>query len=130
MQVNSVTTKGRGTAYFTLLQEAFTLASGVLKDNTAKARRGGLMVPFSKATSFTEKKHGRGRFEWASGCRYEGEFDANDMHGDGVYMWSDGRGYSGQWVRNAMAPTGTMWWSDGRVYEGEFREGVKSGSGS
>lgn len=32
-------------------------------------------------------KDGRGRFLWADGSRYEGEFVDNNIEGQGTYVW-------------------------------------------
>eukprot|EP00199_Chlamydomonas_sp_CCMP681_P003248 CAMPEP_0119102434 /NCGR_PEP_ID=MMETSP1180-20130426/1187_1 /TAXON_ID=3052 ORGANISM="Chlamydomonas cf sp, Strain CCMP681" /NCGR_SAMPLE_ID=MMETSP1180 /ASSEMBLY_ACC=CAM_ASM_000741 /LENGTH=160 /DNA_ID=CAMNT_0007086727 /DNA_START=66 /DNA_END=545 /DNA_ORIENTATION=+ len=45
---------------------------------------------------------GVGRFTYASGTYYEGEWFGGGYHGHGKYMWTDGRSYDGQWQQNKM----------------------------
>ena len=48
------------------------------------------------------KKHGHGKFNWADGSTYDGEFLNNNIHGQGVYEWADGRKFEGAWKNNKM----------------------------
>ena len=41
--------------------------------------------------------HGKGKFSWADGRHYDGEYINDKKHGYGVFSWPDGRIYSGQW---------------------------------
>ena len=59
---------------------------------------------------------GIGKFNWADGSKFEGEFLKNNIHGQGTYCWSDGRMYTGEWRDNKMHGKGVFTWSDGRKY--------------
>ena len=41
------------------------------------------------------KKEGFGKYTWADGSVYEGEWLDNRINGSGVYIWKDGRKYYG-----------------------------------
>lgn len=41
------------------------------------------------------KKEGAGKYTWADGSTYEGQWVDNKIHGYGVYLWRDGRKYFG-----------------------------------
>ena len=43
------------------------------------------------------KKEGKGKYIWADGSIYEGEWIDNRINGKGVYIWKDGRRYYGEW---------------------------------
>ena len=32
-------------------------------------------------------KHGKGKFQWSDGSKYDGEFIDNNIEGAGVYIW-------------------------------------------
>ena len=38
---------------------------------------------------------GKGKFTWASGVVYEGDFTYNKIEGEGKYFWPDGSTYIG-----------------------------------
>lgn len=40
------------------------------------------------------------------------------MEGHGKYKWADGRIYVGDWYHNSMYGKGVYSWPDGRKYEG------------
>lgn len=40
--------------------------------------------------------NGTGRYEWADGKFYEGQFLNDKMHGKGVYNYGDGNLYKGE----------------------------------
>ena len=75
------------------------------------------------------KKHGLGKYEWANGQTYEGEWYENKIHGFGVYKWPDGRSYRGEWKDNQMNGIGCYQWSNGRKYIGEYMQNKKHGYG-
>jgi hypothetical protein len=41
--------------------------------------------------------HGKGRFTWPDGRKYEGEYQNDLKHGTGIFKWPDGRVYEGEW---------------------------------
>ena len=41
------------------------------------------------------KRHGRGVSVFASGSRFEGDFQDDKQHGQGTYTWADGDKYEG-----------------------------------
>lgn len=41
------------------------------------------------------KKEGQGKYIWADGSIYEGEWLDNRINGSGIYIWKDGRKYYG-----------------------------------
>ena len=95
---------------------------------------------------------GRGVMQWASGDRYEGEWNNNGPHGYGTHFHSDGsidkgefsdgnragRGviqlvngdkYEGEWNNNGSHGYGTYFHSDGSIDKGEFSDGNRAGRG-
>ena len=41
------------------------------------------------------RKQGYGRYKWADGSIYEGDWFDNRISGQGVYVWKDGRKFFG-----------------------------------
>ena len=41
------------------------------------------------------KKEGKGKYVWADGSTYNGEWIDNKINGYGIYLWADGRKYYG-----------------------------------
>lgn len=75
------------------------------------------------------RKNGVGKYLWADGACYEGEWADNEIAGYGHYEWSDGRKYLGHWKGNIMDDFGIYTWQDGRMYEGFYLEDKKHGYG-
>jgi hypothetical protein len=75
------------------------------------------------------KKEGFGKYTWADGSTYEGDWVDNRINGRGVYLWKDGRRFYGEWINNDMEGLGVYFWADGRRYEGQYDKDKKSGFG-
>jgi hypothetical protein len=43
------------------------------------------------------KKEGLGKYTWADGSTYDGQWLDNKINGYGTYLWKDGRKYWGEW---------------------------------
>jgi hypothetical protein len=41
--------------------------------------------------------HGKGKFTWPDGRKYEGEYINDKKHGFGIFTFKDGRIYEGEW---------------------------------
>lgn len=49
------------------------------------------------------KKNGHGRFEWANGSYYEGNFESDVFNGEGTYYFADlKKTYEGDFVNGTM----------------------------
>jgi hypothetical protein len=75
------------------------------------------------------KKHGKGKYTWADGSIYSGQWVENKINGVGVYLWKDGRRYYGQWKDNDMEGIGIYFYSDGMRYDGQYLKDKKEGYG-
>ncbi|KAF1331174.1 Phosphatidylinositol-4-phosphate 5-kinase, partial [Globisporangium splendens] len=60
----------------------------------------------------SDQMHGKGVYQFASGCRCEGEFVHNLFHGTGVYQWTDGA---------YVDKDGVAW--RGRFFNGKYDNG-------
>ena len=75
-------------------------------------------------------KSGFGKFIWADGTYYEGNFENDLLSGGGSLQWRDGRSYDGEWLNNKMHGRGTFTWPGGKSYVGEYRNDKKEGHGT
>jgi len=69
--------------------------------------------------------HGRGKYAWADGRKYEGEYLNDKKHGFGVYTWPDGRMYQGFWENGKQEGKAKYIGVDGNSKWGTWREGKR-----
>ena len=60
------------------------------------------------------KRHGRGNYHYVSGNIYKGQFNENQRHGYGTYKWKNGDTYIGEYVNNQREGEGTYYFVDDR----------------
>lgn len=75
------------------------------------------------------KKEGKGKYTWADGSTYNGDWVDNKIKGVGTYLWKDGRKCYGEWLDNDMSGYGIFIYQDGVRYEGQFLLDKKEGFG-
>lgn len=63
---------------------------------------------------------GHGRYRFADGTEYVGEWVANQQHGRGTMRYASGASYVGEWRAGQKHGTGTYNWADGRVEIGTY----------
>jgi hypothetical protein len=63
---------------------------------------------------------GRGRYRFADGMSYEGEFVANQQHGRGTMRYASGASYVGGWRAGRKHGSGAYYWNDGRIEVGFY----------
>jgi hypothetical protein len=73
---------------------------------------------------------GRGKYVFADGAVYEGEFKADQKEGRGIFRYANGNVYEGEWKADKKEGRGKYVFADGSVYEGEFKAGKKEGQGT
>ena len=74
-------------------------------------------------------KEGHGKYTYATGSVYEGEWFANKIEGHGKQTWQDGKMYYGQWSANHMHGFGYYLYADKVKYDGQFNDDIKEGYG-
>jgi hypothetical protein len=40
----------------------------------------------------------------------------NEINGTGKYLWADGKTYEGEWIKNKMHGKGSLRWPDAKEY--------------
>jgi hypothetical protein len=74
---------------------------------------------------------GHGRWTFADGDAYDGEWKGGCMHGKGVYRFHNGVTYEGDFVKGLQHGVGTMFYADIRdKYVGEWKNGKRHGKGA
>lgn len=66
---------------------------------------------------------GHGRYQFASGAVYIGDWKEGKMHGFGKMIYADGTNYDGQWENNLMHGQGAFVDTDRIVWQGIFAHG-------
>lgn len=74
--------------------------------------------------------NGKGRWLYANGDRYIGEFVNGISHGRGAYYYANGDIYKGEFTNGERHGYGTMQWLNGDKYIGEYHKGVRQGDGT
>ena len=75
------------------------------------------------------KRHGKGKFTYASGSVYEGDWKDDNFHGKGKYTFANGNVYEGDYQDGKRHGKGKYTSADGTVYEGDFQDGKRNGKG-
>ncbi len=72
---------------------------------------------------------GFGKFQYANGDVYEGEFYDDKREGFGVYKWKTGEKFMGESMGDVFKGFGVMEFRDGTKYIGDFKDGELDGEG-
>ncbi|KAF5831385.1 MORN repeat-containing protein 2 [Dunaliella salina] len=70
---------------------------------------------------------GHGKFTYASGACYDGQWENGVYQGYGKYTWPDGRSYEGEWQQNKMHGNGKYTDANGHKWAGQFYNGAGPG---
>ncbi len=73
---------------------------------------------------------GEGKFIFANGDCYEGDFQDGKFHGKGKYTWANGLTYVGDFQDFELHGKGKCTWANGNTYEGDFQYGMMHGFGT
>jgi hypothetical protein len=77
----------------------------------------------------TDIREGYGKYIWASGSIYEGEYKDDEINGKGKLIWARGDTYEGEWKDNKRHGKGKMINADGTIYEGDWKDDKINGVG-
>ena len=66
--------------------------------------------------------HGKGKYTWANGNMYEGDYQTEKKHGKGTLTWANGDIYRGDFKDDKMHGKGTFIFISGGMYEGDYQD--------
>ena len=72
----------------------------------------------------------KGRFMWANGETYSGDYRNDERTGQGIYLWPDGSRYEGDFLSGMRHGRGVFVSSSGVIYEGEWFDDLQHGAGT
>lgn len=75
------------------------------------------------------KRHGKGKYIYATGEIYDGDWHKGTRHGKGVFAYPDGTLYEGDFADGNWNGHGRLLYSNGDIYEGEFKDNRFEGKG-
>ncbi|MBX9783866.1 MAG: caspase family protein [Chitinophagaceae bacterium] len=93
------------------------------------------LLLFAGARSFSQTcvsgncSNGYGKFQYANGDVYEGEFYDDKREDFGIYTWQSGDKFIGESLQNMFNGFGVMEFADGTKYIGDFKDGEFDGEG-
>ena len=73
--------------------------------------------------------NGKGKYLWADGSYYTGDWVNNKREGYGEFKSYDGSLYKGNWVDNKRDGKGKYMTTDGDIYEGYYKDNMRNGDG-
>lgn len=76
-----------------------------------------------------ERRNGKGKYTWADGSYYNGEWVNNKKEGIGEYKFKDGSLFNGDWVNNKRNGLGKFISSSGDTYYGFYKNDMRNGEG-
>ena len=75
------------------------------------------------------KPHGEGKSTYANGDTYEGQYQHDKRHGEGKYTYANGTTYEGQWQHGKRHGEGKYTYANGTTYEGQWQHDKRHGEG-
>ena len=76
-----------------------------------------------------DQMRGQGKYTYASGAVYEGQWEDGKPHGQGKYTKVGGEVYEGQWKAQKKHGQGKLTYASGDVYKGQWEAGKRHGQG-
>ena len=73
--------------------------------------------------------NGKGKYSYADGPVYEGDWQKGHRTGKGKMTWPNGDVYEGDWQKGHRAGKGKYTWPNGDVYEGDWQKNQRTGKG-
>ncbi len=88
-----------------------------------------LIQPYAQSCLSGNCSSGFGKFKYANGDIYEGEFYDDKREGFGIYTWKSGEKYIGENIADVFSGFGVLEFTDGTKYIGDFKSGEFDGEG-
>lgn len=86
-----------------------------------------LKVGYEGEVNAAGEPHGQGKYTFATGAIYEGQYVSGKMHGQGKMSAADGGVYTGEWREGLKHGRAFFYFPDGGVIDGHWVNGKKNG---
>ena len=84
---------------------------------------------YEGCTDVEGRFNGKGKYTWANGSYYDGDWVNNKKQGSGKYKFNDGSLFSGNWINDTMDGFGKSISSSGNTFEGMYKNNMRNGEG-
>lgn len=84
---------------------------------------------YEGCTDVEGRRNGKGKYTWADGSYYDGDWVNNKKQGLGEYKFNDGSLFSGNWINDKRDGFGKSISSSGNTFEGMYKNNMKNGEG-
>ena len=84
---------------------------------------------YEGCTDVEGRFNGKGKYTWANGSYYDGDWVNNKKQGSGEYKFIDGSLFSGNWINDKRDGFGKLISSNGDTFEGMYKNNMRNGEG-
>ena len=84
---------------------------------------------YEGCTDVEGRFNGKGKYTWANGSYYDGDWVNNKKQGSGEYKFIDGSLFSGNWINDKRDGYGKFISSSGENFEGIYKNNMRNGEG-
>ena len=105
------------------------MTTGTMRQVYGKPKSGERRAEYVGGFNAAFERHGQGKFVYAAGDLYEGEWVKGSKEGQGTMTYANGSTYDGGWKLNMRHGKGRITSINGEVYEGTFHYNQLDGNG-
>ena len=84
---------------------------------------------YEGCTDVEGRFNGKGKYTWADGSYYDGDWVNNKKQGLGEYKFNDGSLFTGNWINDKRDGFGKSISSSGNTFEGMYKNNMRNGQG-
>ena len=84
---------------------------------------------YEGCTDVEGRPNGKGKYSWANGNYYSGDWVNNKREGSGEFKFNEGSLFNGEWINNKRNGYGKFISSSGENFEGIYKNDMRNGKG-